>query len=108
MSPELAELELVVLLAVAALRDEAYGLAVRREVEKVRRREYSVGAVYTTLKRLEEKRFVESWMTEPLPVRGGRARRQFRVSAAGRKAMTEARRQSSRAWATMGFGLKPL
>lgn len=96
--PELGKLQQAVLMAVATLGDEAYGLGVRREVSDVRGRDYSVGAIYTTLSRLEEKGFVESWESEPRPERGGRSRRQYEVTAAGRRALREARRVAARLW----------
>lgn len=95
----LGKLELAVLMAVATLgEEEAYGLGVRREVSDMRDHDYSVGAIYTTLARLEEKGLVESWMSEPRPERGGRARRQFRVTAAGSAALRESARIAARLW----------
>lgn len=103
----LGQLELAVLMAVATLDDEeAYGLGVRREVSEVRAHEYSVGAIYTTLSRLEEKEFLESWMSEPRPERGGRARRHFRVTAAGRTALRESERLAARLW-DLDAGMEP-
>ncbi len=89
-------LELTVLNAVARLGEEAYGLGVRRDVSELLGHDYSVGAIYTTLARLEEQGLLSSASTAPLPVRGGRSRRQFRVSAAGRKALREAERLAAR------------
>lgn len=90
-------MELAVLVAVVELGgDEAYGLAVRREVSAMRGHDYSVGAIYTTLSRLEEKGLVESWMTDPRPERGGRSRRQFRVTAVGSAALRESERLAAR------------
>jgi PadR family transcriptional regulator, regulatory protein PadR len=103
----LGALELTVLLAVARLGEDAYGLAVRRDVSARTRRDYSVGAIYTTLQRLEDKGFLTSRTTEPLPVRGGRARRQFRVTAAGRRALREAERVAASVWAGVGTTIRP-
>ncbi len=94
----LGPLELIVLLAVARLGDEAYGLAIRRDVSERARRTYSVGAVYTTLSRLEDKGYVTSRTTEPLPVRGGRSRRHFAVTSAGQRALSDARRLNASLW----------
>jgi PadR family transcriptional regulator PadR len=94
----LGSLELTVLLTVSKLGDDAYGLAVRRAVSDHSGREYSVGAIYTTLQRLEDKKLVNSHETQPLPVRGGRSRRQFRVTAAGRRAIEDARHRTSLLW----------
>lgn len=92
-------MELTVLLAVARLGDDAYGLAVRRDVSARTRRDYSIGAIYTTLQRLEDKGFLRSRATDPLPVRGGRSRRQFKLTANGTRAMREAERAAASVWA---------
>jgi DNA-binding PadR family transcriptional regulator len=103
MPPSLGSLELATLLTVARLGDEAYGLAVRHDLADRTGREYSVGAVYTTLQRLQEKRLLTSHASEPLPVRGGRSRRQFRLTAAGRRAIRDAEREAASLWA----GVRP-
>ena len=90
-TPGLGKLELAVLMAVARLGDEAYGLGIRQEVSLRRKHDYSVGAIYTTLGHLERKGLVKSWMTEPLAVRGGRSRRQYEVSVQGRRVLRDAR-----------------
>ena len=107
MASPLRELELSVLLCVARLGDDAYGLRVRNEVSALCRHDYAVGAIYTTLQRLEEKGLVESWMTDPLPVRGGRSRRQYRVTAAGQLALNTARTLATRLWGALGAGATP-
>ena len=101
-SPTLGALELTILLAVARLGTEAYGLAVRRDVSARTGRDYSVGAVYTTLERLETKGFVTSRTTAPTPARGGRSRRQFRVTASGQRAIRQAERVARSVWAGVG------
>lgn len=98
----LGALELVVLLAVARLGDDAYGLAVRHDLSARTGREHSVGAVYTTLQRLEEKGYVSSYTTEPLAVRGGRSRKQFKVTGVGQRALYEARRVAVSVWDGIG------
>ena len=90
-TPGLGKLELAVLMAVATLGDEAYGLGIRHDVSNRRKHDYSVGAIYTTLGYLERKGLVKSWTTEPLPVRGGRSRRQYEVTAHGQRALRDAR-----------------
>jgi DNA-binding PadR family transcriptional regulator len=91
-------LELAVLNSVARLGENAYGLGVRHDVSELLGHDYSVGAIYTTLGRLEEQGLLRSSTTAPLPVRGGRSRRQFRLSAAGRKALREAEQLAARMW----------
>ncbi len=106
-APTLGTLELTVLLAVARLADDAYGLAVRRDVSERTGHDYSVGAVYTTLQRLEDKGFVASHASEPLPVRGGRSRRHFTVTGAGERALRDARRVATSVWADVGTTIRP-
>src|SRR5690349_14558876 len=95
-------LELSVLLAVARLGDDSYGLAIRRDVSDRTKHDYSVGAIYTTLARLEKKRLVASRISEPIPVRGGRSRRQFKITSAGRSAIHEAERVAMSVWGGVG------
>lgn len=106
-SPSLGALELTILLAVARLGDEAYGLGIRRDVSARTRHDYSVGAVYTTLERLADKGFVSSRTTDPVPTRGGRSRRQFKVTANGHRAIREAQRRTASVWAGVGSSMRP-
>jgi len=99
MSPALGSLELATLLTVARLGDEAYGLAVRHALAERTGRDYSVGAVYTTLQRLEDKGLLRSHASEPLPVRGGRSRRHFTLTGSGARAIRDAERQMKSMWA---------
>ena len=94
--------ELAIVLTVGMLRDDAYGVAVRAAVSKRLGRDCSIGAVYTTLQRLENKGLVESWTEEPTPVRGGRAKRYFRVTVAGQRAVREAQATAERLWRNPG------
>jgi PadR family transcriptional regulator, regulatory protein PadR len=98
----LGSLEYIVLLAVVRLGAEAYGMTVRREIEKRTGRDISIGAVYATLERLEAKGLVSSFTGEPTAERGGRAKRLFQVEAAGQRAL----RASHEAIRKMSAGLK--
>lgn len=79
----LGEFEITVLAALLQLKNDAYGKRIRQEIERRTGRSVAIGAVYTTLRRLEEKGFVSSRMGEPTPERGGRRKRSFRVLAVG-------------------------
>ena len=79
----LGEFEYLLLSAAARLGEGAYGAAIRREIEGVIKRPCSVGALYTTLDRLEAKGLVATWMGDPTPQRGGRPKRMVRVTAEG-------------------------
>jgi PadR family transcriptional regulator, regulatory protein PadR len=98
MREHLGEFELIVLLAVVRLGDEAYGVPVRREIEKRTKREVTVGALYRTLDRLEEKGYVSSRFSDPLPERGGRSKRYFQIEKLGIKALQQSERELSAMW----------
>jgi PadR family transcriptional regulator PadR len=83
----LGSLEHIILLALVRLDGSAHGMIVRREIEGRTGRNISIGAVYATLERLEAKGYVSSFTGEPTPERGGRAKRLFRVEAAGKRAL---------------------
>jgi PadR family transcriptional regulator PadR len=83
----LGSLEHIILLALARLDGSAHGMIVRREIEERIGRNISIGAVYATLERLEAKGYVSSFTGEPTPERGGRAKRLFRLEAAGKRAL---------------------
>jgi PadR family transcriptional regulator, regulatory protein PadR len=83
----LGSLEHIILLALARLDGTAHGMIVRREIEERTGRNVSIGAVYATLERLEAKSYVSSFTGEPTPERGGRAKRLFRLEAAGKRAL---------------------
>jgi PadR family transcriptional regulator PadR len=79
----LGEFEYLLLTAAAQLGDAAYGAAIRKEIEATTGRRCSLGALYTTLDRLETKGMVETWMGEATAQRGGRAKRMVRVTTDG-------------------------
>lgn len=79
----LGEFEYLLLTAAARLGDDAYGAAIRAEIETTAARHCSIGALYTTLDRLEAKGLVKTWMGDPTPQRGGRPKRRVRVTAKG-------------------------
>ena len=94
----LGEFEQMVLLAIAHLRGEAYGIPILEEIERRTGRSVSRAAVYVTLRRLEEKGFVSSWMSDPTPERGGKGRRYVKLEAEGARALSEARRVAEQMW----------
>ena len=83
----LGEFEQLVLLALLRLGDDGYGMAVRREIEERADRDVSIGAVYATLDRLEEKGLVKGRLGAPSETRGGRARKCFTITGAGARAL---------------------
>jgi PadR family transcriptional regulator, regulatory protein PadR len=87
----LGRFEEIVLLVLVRLRENAYGVPIRREIAERTGREVSFGAVYTTLERLERKGYVSSRLGEPTRERGGRAKRYFRIEAPGVRALSGTR-----------------
>ena len=94
----IGEFERAVLLAILRLRDDAYGVSIRRELEVALKRSVSFGAVYTTLDRLLEKGFISAYSGDPTPQRGGRAKKFFKVEGAGRRALERARKTHDAIW----------
>lgn len=99
----LGEFEQSVLLAIAHLGAEAYGVAIRQEIEVRTGRDVAIGALYTALDRIERKGYVASRMSDPTPERGGRSRRYFTLRPAGARALRRSRELLDRMWA----GLEP-
>jgi DNA-binding PadR family transcriptional regulator len=108
----------MVLTAIVALGDRAYGVTIHAKVEELARpRRAALGAVYATLDRLEDKQLINSWLSAPTAERGGRSRRHYRLEPNGERALHEAavmarrmyeivERQSG-AWGATGKKWKP-
>jgi PadR family transcriptional regulator PadR len=85
----LGEFEYLMLGAAARLGEDAYGAAIRQEIESATCCRCSLGALYTTLDRLEAKGFIKTWMGDPTPQRGGRPKRMVRITAKGIRAASD-------------------
>ncbi|MBI1788553.1 MAG: helix-turn-helix transcriptional regulator [Acidobacteria bacterium] len=95
----LGQFEQLVLTAILSLREDAYGVSIHAQVEKLAQpRAVSLGAVYVTLDRLEDKGMVSSWLTDPTPERGGRAKRCYRLEAVGERVLQESAVTAKRIW----------
>ena len=108
----LGEFEYLLLTATAHLGADAYGAAMRQDMEATTGRRCSIGALYTTLDRVEAKGFVKTWMGDPTPQRGGRPKRMVRVTAKGIQAAADfygAVTRASRgvAWEAHRAGVRP-
>jgi PadR family transcriptional regulator, regulatory protein PadR len=97
----LGEFELMVILTLIHLGDDAYGVPISRELEKRRGRGVSVGSVYAALERLEQKGLVASSLGDPTPERGGKAKRYFRVTKEGLRQLHQTRQVLTRLWRTL-------
>jgi PadR family transcriptional regulator, regulatory protein PadR len=90
LSESIGQFEHVVLAAVLALDDGAYGVTIHAKVEEfIAPRTVSLGAVYATLDRLEDKGLVRSWLSDPTPERGGRSKRHYRLEPYGERALRD-------------------
>jgi PadR family transcriptional regulator PadR len=86
----LGQFEQLVLTAILAQGDNAYGVTIAQAVEEMSQpKRVALGPVYVTLDRLEEKGLVESWLSEPTRERGGRSKRHYRLRKAGEKALRQ-------------------
>jgi DNA-binding PadR family transcriptional regulator len=94
----LTDFELMILLAVLRAGDEAYGVAIARDIEQTTGRSVLLGAVYAALERLERNGLVASSVGEPTAARGGRAKRFFRVTPRGLRSVKETQRALVALW----------
>ena len=94
----LGEFEQITLLAVARLKDEAYGVAIRSEIEARSMRPVSIGSVYAALDRMERKGLIHSSVGSPTPERGGRAKRFYELRPPGLEALVSARDTLASLW----------
>src|SRR6218665_1712198 len=83
----IGEFEELVLLTIAALDETAYGVAIKEDIEHRTDRSISIGALHSTITRLEEKGFIKSRLGDPTQERGGRAKRFFELTYDGKVAL---------------------
>jgi DNA-binding PadR family transcriptional regulator len=88
----------VLLLSILHLGDNAYGLTIRQAVSKATGKEWSIGAVYDPLYRLENRGYVSSFLSDPTAERGGRSKRIFQVTKQGREALLSHKRVREGLW----------
>ncbi len=94
----LGEFEQIILLAVVRLAKEAYGMAIRDEIEARTGRDVSIGSVYSALDRMERRGLVGSGLGSPTPERGGRAKRFYRIERPGVVALEDSRTALASLW----------
>lgn len=100
--PSLGQFEQLVLAAILQCGRNAYGVTIHEAVETLSgAKKVSLGAVYATLDRLEDKGLISSWLTDPTPERGGRSKRHYRLESAGQQALRESVLTARRICATV-------
>jgi DNA-binding PadR family transcriptional regulator len=98
-SESCGQFEQIVLTAVVALGDNAYGITIHRKVQELSKpKPVTLGAVYVTLDRMEAKGFVASVLSDPTPQRGGRSKRCYRLEKKGEHALRESAVVARRLW----------
>lgn len=101
----IGEFEELVLLTMATLGDQAYGVAIKEDIESRAKRSVSIGSLHSTLTRLEEKGFINSKLGEPTAERGGRRKRFFRLTNSGKAALTNIKSLRDELWANSKISL---
>jgi PadR family transcriptional regulator PadR len=101
----LGEFEELVLLTIAALHENAYGVAIKEDIETRTERSLSIGALHSTITRLEEKGFIKSWLGEPTQERGGRRKRYFEVTDDGKVALHRMKELRDELWSMSKINL---
>jgi PadR family transcriptional regulator PadR len=102
------QFEQVVLTAVLTLGDDAYGVSIfHKAQELVAPRTVSLGAIYVTLDRMEDKGYLTSWLSDPTPERGGRAKRRYKLQSAGETALQESAATARRMFDAIAGALGP-
>jgi len=105
----LGQFEQMVLTAIVALDGNAYGVTIHAKVEELSKpRKVTRGAVYATLDRLEDKRLIASWLSEPTRERGGRSRRHYRLEKTGENALRESAQTARRMYESIADSLRGL
>ena len=102
----LGEFEQVVLLAIIQLGNDVYGVSIVEEIQRRTGRRVAPAAVHITLRRLEIKGLVTSWLGDPTPERGGKARRYVKVTRAGLESLRASRKVIDQMWQGLDFGLR--
>ena len=99
MPESVGQFEQIILTAILSLRDEAYGVTIHKKAVRLAApKNISLGAVYVTLDRLEDKGLISSWLSDPTPERGGRSKRFYRLEALGERALEESAATAKRVW----------
>lgn len=94
----LGEFEEIVMLAIAIKQEEAYGLAIKKELEEQTKRNISISAVHAACNRLEKKGFLTAYFGEKSEVRGGKRKKIYSISLKGQKALNAANELRQRLW----------
>jgi PadR family transcriptional regulator PadR len=99
------EFEELVLLTVAALGEDAYGVSIKESIESRCGRAIGIGALHSTMTRLEEKKYLKSWLGGATNAHGGRSKRYFKVTNEGQQAVTSVKALRDELWSASRINL---
>jgi PadR family transcriptional regulator, regulatory protein PadR len=94
----LGEFEELVLLTIASLDKDAYGVTIKEDIDRRTDRSISIGSLHSTITRLEEKGYLKSWLGEPTQERGGRRKRYYEVTHGGKVALHQMKELRDDLW----------
>jgi DNA-binding PadR family transcriptional regulator len=97
-APTLSNFELMVMLAIIRIGDDAYGVSIANEIEESTGSEVLLGSIYDALTRLEQKGLISSVLGEATPERGGRAKRHFRTTSKGLRIVRDTQQSLIKLW----------
>jgi PadR family transcriptional regulator, regulatory protein PadR len=103
----LGEFEELVLLTIVALGANAYGVSIQQDIEQRCNRTISIGALHSTITRLEEKGFLKSWVGGATQERGGRSKRYYEITQAGKSVLAETKNLRDELWSASKLKLPP-
>lgn len=102
----IGEFEELVMLTIASLGSDSYGVLIKEEIEKRANRTISIGALHSTITRLEEKGMIRSWLGQPTEERGGRRKRYFELTQAGKVGLHQMKNLRDELWKASGINLE--
>jgi PadR family transcriptional regulator PadR len=105
MKAYLGEFEELVLLTVAGLGKDAYGVSIKESIETRCGRDISIGALHSTITRLEEKKYLKSWLGGATTERGGRSKRYYEITTHGKQAVTAVKALRDELWSESKINL---
>ncbi len=94
----LTKVEEFILLAIWSLQEKAYSLAIQKHISEISDEKWSLGTIYAPLERLEKRSFIYSYITEPLPEKGGRQKRVYCITDEGKSALVQSREVQKSMW----------
>jgi DNA-binding PadR family transcriptional regulator len=94
----LTKVEEFILLAIWSLQEQAYSLAIQKHISEISDEKWSLGTIYAPLERLEKRGFINSYITEPTPEKGGRQKRIYCITDNGKEALVRSKKVQKSMW----------